>query len=75
MKIKRLNVRLTDKRYEKINLLAKELDRTVSSLIDEWIDSLSTPKTKSHGESIHRWRYIPALKRQGFAPIEMFYKL
>jgi predicted DNA-binding protein len=50
MKVKRLNVRLTDKRYEKINLLAKELDRTVSSLVDEWIDSLSTPKTKSHGE-------------------------
>lgn len=44
MKNKRLNVRLTDKRYDKLNLLSKELDRTISSLIDEWIDSLPEAK-------------------------------
>ncbi len=44
MKNKRLNFRLTERRYNKIVLLSAELDRTISSLIDEWIDSLPEPK-------------------------------
>ncbi|WP_207714129.1 hypothetical protein [Scytonema sp. UIC 10036] len=50
MKNKRLSFRLTERRYHKLLLLSTELDRTMSSLIDEWIDSLPEPKTKSHGE-------------------------
>ncbi|WP_192881556.1 hypothetical protein [Nostoc sp. CENA543] len=44
MKTKRLNVRLTDRRYHKLTLLAAQLDKTISSLVDEWIDSLPEPK-------------------------------
>lgn len=44
MKNKRLNVRLTDKRYYKLVLLSTQMDRTISSLLDEWIDSLPEPK-------------------------------
>ncbi|NEU72857.1 hypothetical protein PI95_009810 [Hassallia byssoidea VB512170] len=47
MKTKRLNVRLTDRRYYKLVLLSAELDRTISSMIDEWIDSLPEPKKDS----------------------------
>jgi hypothetical protein len=44
MKNKRLNVRMTDRRYYKLVLLSTELDRTISSMLDEWIDSLPDPK-------------------------------
>jgi hypothetical protein len=44
MKTKRLNVRMTDRRYYKLVLLSTELDRTISSMFDEWIDSLPEPK-------------------------------
>ncbi|MBD0261196.1 MAG: hypothetical protein ICV78_00325 [Tolypothrix sp. Co-bin9] len=47
MKTKRLNVRLTDRRYQKLVLLSAELDRTISSMIDEWIDSLPEPKKEN----------------------------
>ncbi len=44
MKTKRLNVRLTDRRYHKLTLLAAQSDKTISSLVDDWIDSLPEPK-------------------------------
>ncbi|BAY46356.1 hypothetical protein SAMD00079811_39650 [Scytonema sp. HK-05] len=50
MKNKRLNCRITDRRYYKLLLLSTELDRTISSMVDEWIDSLPEPKSKCHGE-------------------------
>ena len=40
MKNKRSNIRLTEKRYYKLLLLSAQSDRTISSLVDEWIDSL-----------------------------------
>ncbi len=43
MKAKRLNCRITDRRYYKLVLLSAQLDRTISSLVDEWIDSLPEP--------------------------------
>ena len=46
MKKKRLNCLLTDRRYYKLVLLSAELDRTITSLVDEWIDSLPEPKNK-----------------------------
>ncbi|MCM0592290.1 MAG: hypothetical protein HEQ35_25580 [Gloeotrichia echinulata IR180] len=47
MKNKRLNVRLTDKRYYKLVMLSTQIDRTISSLVDEWIDSLPEPKNQN----------------------------
>ncbi len=44
MKTKRLNVRLTDRRYHKLVLFAVISDKTISSLVDEWIDSLPEPE-------------------------------
>ncbi len=51
MKNKRLNFRLTERRYNKIVLLSAEMDRTISSLIDEWIDSLPEPKKQNITQS------------------------
>ncbi|WP_460206246.1 hypothetical protein [Scytonema sp. NUACC21] len=47
MKNKRLNFRLTERRYNKIVLLSAQLDRTISSMIDEWIDSLPEPNKQN----------------------------
>lgn len=47
MKIKRLNCRITDRRYYKLVLLSAEMDRTISSLVDEWIDSLPEPQKQN----------------------------
>lgn len=44
MKVKRLNCRITDRRYHKLVLLSAQMDRTISSLVDEWIDSLPDPE-------------------------------
>ncbi|BAZ26725.1 hypothetical protein NIES4073_76330 [Kalymmatonema gypsitolerans NIES-4073] len=44
MKTKRLNVRMTERRYNKLVLLSVQLDRTITSLLDEWVDSLPEPK-------------------------------
>ncbi len=47
MKKKRLNCLLTDRRHRKLLLLSVELDRTISSMVDEWIDSLPEPKKEN----------------------------
>jgi len=51
MKVKRLNCRITDRRYHKLVLLSAKMDRTISSLVDEWIDSLPDPEI-AHSSSI-----------------------
>lgn len=51
MKVKRLNCRITDRRYYKLLLLSTEMDRTISSLVDEWIDSLPEPKNQNVAQS------------------------
>lgn len=51
MKNKRLNFRVTDRRYDKLTLLAKEKERSLVSLFDEWIDSLPEPKKENVTES------------------------
>ncbi|BAZ21553.1 hypothetical protein NIES4073_29820 [Kalymmatonema gypsitolerans NIES-4073] len=48
MKVKRLNCRITDRRYYKLVLLSAQLDRTISSLVDEWIDSLPEPQKENN---------------------------
>ena len=47
MKKKRLNCLLTDRRHRKLLLLSVELDRTISSMVDEWIDSLPEPQKEN----------------------------
>lgn len=47
MKVKRLNCRITDRRYHKLVLLSAQMDRTISSLVDEWIDSLPEPQKEN----------------------------
>jgi hypothetical protein len=48
MKTKRLNCRITDRRYYKLVLLSAQMDRTISSLVDEWIDSLPEPQKENN---------------------------
>ncbi len=40
MKSNSLQIRLSDKRKHKLMLYATQKDRTITSLIEEWIDSL-----------------------------------
>lgn len=40
MKIKRLNVRLSDRRYYRLQSHAATTDKTITQLLEEWIDSL-----------------------------------
>ena len=44
MKTKRLNCLLTDRRHYKLLLLSAQMERTISSMVDEWIDSLPDPQ-------------------------------
>ena len=83
MKNKISNIRLTQKRYYKLLLLSAQSDRTISSLVDEWIDSLPEPQKKNFTagftlrSGFHPWAeatgfsayfFIPGLKPQGFQP-------
>ncbi|BAY45627.1 hypothetical protein SAMD00079811_32340 [Scytonema sp. HK-05] len=47
MKNKRLAFRLSERRYHKLLLLSVQLDRTMSSLVEEWIDSLPEPQKQN----------------------------
>jgi len=47
MKNKRSNIRLIEKRYYQLLLLSAQLDRTISSLVDEWIDFLAEPQKEN----------------------------
>jgi hypothetical protein len=47
MKNKKSNIRLTEKPYYKLVLLSAQSDRTISSLVDEWIDSLPEPQKEN----------------------------
>ncbi|BAZ25935.1 hypothetical protein NIES4073_68410 [Kalymmatonema gypsitolerans NIES-4073] len=38
---------MTDRRYYKLLLLSAQMDRTISSLVDEWIDSLPEPQKEN----------------------------
>jgi predicted HicB family RNase H-like nuclease len=51
MKNKRFNFRVTERRYEKLNLIAKEKEKSLASLFDDWIDSLPEPRKESITES------------------------
>jgi hypothetical protein len=44
MKIKRLNVRLSDRRYYKLQSYAATTDKTITQLLEDWIDTLPVVK-------------------------------
>jgi hypothetical protein len=48
---KDLHIRISQRRLDKLRLLAVEKDRTITSLVDEWIDSLPEPKKESLTQS------------------------
>ncbi|WP_332987892.1 hypothetical protein [Scytonema sp. PRP1] len=47
VKNKRLAFRLSERRYHKLLLLSVQLDRTMSSLVEDWIDSLPEPQKEN----------------------------
>lgn len=46
MKEKTLTIRLSERRKNKLYLYAAQKDRTITSLIEEWIDSLVVEKER-----------------------------
>lgn len=46
MKGKTLTIRLSERRRNKLYLYAAQKDRTITSLIEEWIDSLIVEKER-----------------------------
>ncbi len=46
MKGKKLTIRLSERRRNKLFLYAAQKDRTITALIEEWIDSLILEKEK-----------------------------
>jgi len=53
MKNKRFNFRVTERRYEKLNLIAQEKEKSLASLFDDWIDSLPEPRKEPIKASAH----------------------
>ncbi len=51
MKTKRFDFRVTERRYDKLTLLAAQKERSVASLFDEWIDNLPDPKKQNGTQS------------------------
>lgn len=49
MKTKSITIRLSERRRHKLELYATQNDRTITSLIEEWIDSL---KLKENSEGV-----------------------
>ncbi len=45
MKDKNLHVRLSEKRLNKLRTIATEREKTVTQMIEEWIDRLSSTST------------------------------
>ncbi|MCP2727120.1 hypothetical protein [Limnofasciculus baicalensis] len=43
MKTKNLNIRLSDKRLNKLRVIAAEREKTITQMVEEWIDRLSSP--------------------------------
>jgi hypothetical protein len=52
MKEKRLHIHISEKRITKLRNLAKEREKTMTSLIEDWIDSLPNP-SETNSEYSH----------------------
>jgi predicted DNA-binding ribbon-helix-helix protein len=44
MKISRLNIRVSEARMEKLRRIAQQRDKTMTQLIEDWIDKLKEEK-------------------------------
>jgi hypothetical protein len=51
MKAGRLNLRLSEKRVMKLKTYAEDKEKTVTQLVEDWIDRLPTSPTKNTGDS------------------------
>ncbi len=45
---KNFTVRLSEKRLEKLREIAKEREKTVTAMIEDWIDRLPVPSSKKN---------------------------
>lgn len=43
MKDKNLHIRLSEKRLNKLRAIAVEREKTITQMVEEWIDRLSVP--------------------------------
>ena len=65
-----LNIRVEAGRLQKLRDVAKERKKTMTQLVEDWIDRLPVPKMKEDSEAQQpreNPNYIPRLKRVGFA--------
>jgi len=71
---KTLNVRIEVSRLEKLHQVAEERKKTMTQLIEDWIDRLPKPveKDSAHWHGRERVRYIPRFKDVGFAPLSNY---
>jgi hypothetical protein len=44
MKSGRLNLRISERRLEKLKIYAQSKEKTVTQLVEDWIDRLPSPK-------------------------------
>ena len=51
MKIKRLQVRMSERRFNKFQLYCVQVDKTMTQLIEEYVDSLQ-PKEPAHNSHV-----------------------
>ncbi len=47
---KDLHIRISQRRLNKLRLLAVEKDKTITQIVEELIDTLPEPKTRNHLE-------------------------
>ena len=53
MKNKRLSVRVSDRRLHKLHLYAASREKTIASLVEDWIDSLPQEEIDKNGAILH----------------------
>jgi hypothetical protein len=47
MKTKQVNIRLSEKRLAKVRAVAVEREKTITDLVEDWIDRLPQPKEEA----------------------------
>ncbi len=56
MKTEYIRIRTTPRRFNKLKLLAEEREKSMTQLIEDWIDSLPTPHKENITVSAHDTR-------------------
>lgn len=51
MKDKRLNVRMSERRLNKLRLYAANKDKTVTQVVEDWVDRLPVPESSNSSSS------------------------